>query len=107
MSIIAVSAEGVTVIHDDPEEELRRRVEEVCDAKIGSDETKPFHHFDTRTLLGALNLSVLGGVPEIVNDRGESVCILSWSAEETIAYVVGRMLDPAVRKRVLEARVFG
>ncbi len=70
------------------------------------DEDRHFHHFDTKKLLGALNLSVWCGVLEARSDHGDSVQYLSWTAEEAIAYVAGKMLDPAVRKRVLEARVF-
>ena len=51
------------------------------------DEQRPFHHFDTRKLERALDIT-------------------NCHIDDSIEFVAGQMLDPAVRKRVLEARVF-
>lgn len=75
-------------------------------------EQRPFHHFDTQKLLAALSLcvghAVDGNVLNSFTYRGNFALLqaLTWSAEEALAYVAGKMLDPAIRKRVLEARVF-
>lgn len=52
-----------------------------------SDEQRPFHHFDSQKLICALGLA-------------------NCHNTATMEFVAGAMLDPAVRKKVLEARVF-
>lgn len=72
------------------------------DQPVVPDEQRPFHHFDDQKLLDALKLSYPGGVESILrsdNNRDRTTLL-------TAEYVAGAMLDPAVRKRVLEARVF-
>ena len=51
------------------------------------DEQRPFHHFDTQKLERALDIT-------------------NCHIDDSIEFVAGQMLDPEVRKRVLEARVF-
>lgn len=53
------------------------------------DEQRPFHHFDTQKLLAALGY-----------------CRCDVGVSDVAEFVAGQMLNPDVRKRVLEARVF-
>jgi hypothetical protein len=71
-----------------------------------TDEESTFKRFDTDKLLKALNLFIERNSLMAILSNGHCSQGLSWSAEEAIAYVAGAMLDPEVRKRVLEAMVF-
>ena len=58
------------------------------------------HHFKTAEMLDALGLTV--GTRGVLwsTKNGAVVQRLCWSAEEAIAYVVGRMLELEVREEI-------
>lgn len=73
-------------------------------------EAKPFHHFDTKELSKALSLRRESGYVYSTTEGCLCRRLLYDPEGRTIpliaAFVAGQMLDPKVRKRVLEARVF-
>ena len=76
----------------------------MCSTELRSSDLA-VHHFKTAEMMKVLGLTVTpGGILWSVKD-GQQLQYLSWSAEQAIAYVVGRMLDSRVRAEILQNAV--
>jgi hypothetical protein len=85
------------------EKHLRRHMDSEVEPEVGL--PMNMRYFKTEEMLNALSLSVVSDGPLWTIKDGHRCQKLSWSAEEAIAFVVGRMLEPDVRQNIIRDAV--